>query len=226
MPPRPKADTEPTPVGTVHQAIRNVMADLGAITKSKTVTEGPARFKFRGVDDVMNALHDPLVKHGLTILPQVQERIQEARLTRSGQSTMTVTHLRVRFLFTGPDGSETFAEAWGEGQDSGDKSTGKAHSMAYKSALLQAFHVETEDTPDADTSMVESEPIRDAGPHPFIPTAEERIAGMAEPQREWLVAQWKAKGWPALRSLKADAGQADVDAIEALITEAEAQPPF
>jgi hypothetical protein len=133
----------------VFAAFLAVKADVEKIGKNQQVQSGPARFKFRGVDDVMNALHGPMSKHGLICVPQVQERLDETRSTSSGGS-MNVVHVRVRFAFYGKDGSTFHAEAWGEGQDSGDKATGKAHSMAYKSALLQAFHIPTEDTPDAD----------------------------------------------------------------------------
>ena len=145
----------------VYGAFLKVQADLEAIGKNKRVTEGPAKFNFRGVDDVMNALHAPMAEHGLICVPQVQERIPEARATRSG-GVMNVLHLRVRFTFYAADGSSFFCETWGEGQDAGDKATGKAHSMAYKSALLQAFHIPTEDTPDADHDSTEAAPIQQA----------------------------------------------------------------
>jgi hypothetical protein len=144
----------------VFAAFLAVKADVEKIGKNQQVQSGPARFKFRGVDDVMNALHGPMSKHGLICVPQVQERLDETRSTSSGGS-MNVVHVRVRFAFYGHDGSTFHAEAWGEGQDSGDKATGKAHSMAYKSALLQAFHIPTEDTPDADRdSTPASRPAR------------------------------------------------------------------
>lgn len=146
-----------TELTAVYAAFLAVQADLDAIGKNKRVTEGPARFNFRGVDDVMNALHAPMAKHGLICVPQVQERIPEQRQTKSG-SGMNVVHLRVRFTFYAADGSSFSCETWGEGQDSGDKATGKAHSMAYKSALLQAFHIPTDDLPDADTDSTEAAP--------------------------------------------------------------------
>lgn len=141
----------------VFEAFLAVLTDVEAIGKNRRVTEGPARFAFRGVDDVMAALHGPMALHGLICVPQVMERLQETRQTRNG-GTMNVTHLRVRFGFYGADGSSFHAETWGEGQDSGDKSTGKAHSMAYKSALLQAFHIPVEDTPDADFDTTPATP--------------------------------------------------------------------
>lgn len=135
--------------------LSEVQADLDGIAKDRRVTEGPARFLFRGVDDVMNALHPLLSRHRVLVLPQVQDRIPETRVSNGGKP-INVVHLRVRFTFVAPDGSSTYAEAWGEGQDSGDKATGKAHSMAYKSAMLQVFSIPTEpgtSVDDADTDQ-------------------------------------------------------------------------
>ena len=154
----PKDARMTTATPKVYAAFLAVLNDIDSIGKTNQIQSGPARFKFRGVDDVMNAMHGPMAKHGLICVPQVQERIPETRATSNG-GTMNVVHLRVRFSFFADDGSTFNAEAWGEGQDSGDKATGKAHSMAYKSALLQAFHVPTEDTPDADRDTTPAGPV-------------------------------------------------------------------
>ncbi len=198
-----------TAVPAVFAAFLAVCADMDGISKSRRVQEGPARFAFRGVDDVMNALHGPLAKHGLICVPQVQERTPEARQTRNG-GTMNVVHLRVRFAFFAADGSTFHAEAWGEGQDSGDKATGKAHSMAYKSALLQAFHVPTEDTPDADSDTTPAEPVRGAqrGPLPAGEDQWQQPVTDAVWVREWKTSVVAAKDDDDLRACWANLGAA------------------
>jgi hypothetical protein len=110
----------------------------------------------------MSALSPILAEVGLSIRPyEVLDRERETRATRNG-GTLYVTHLRVRYKLTAADGSCDFGEAWGEGSDSGDKATGKAHSQAYKSFLLQQFMIGTEDSakndPDA-TNPDQSRPI-------------------------------------------------------------------
>lgn len=144
----------------IYAAMIGVMADIGPIAKDRRVSEGPARFTFRGVDDVMNGVHDPFVRHGVFVLPSVLERLTETRQTSKGGS-MNVVHLHVRFTFYARDGSNVSGTAWGEAQDSGDKATGKAHSMAYKTALLEALSVATQDMGDADAV---NEP---AGPYTY-----------------------------------------------------------
>ena len=59
----------------VYQAINAVQADLSqvGIAKNRTNTQG-AGFKFRGIDDVLNALSPLLAKHGLVIIPRVISR--------------------------------------------------------------------------------------------------------------------------------------------------------
>lgn len=202
----------------VFAAFLAVQADLNAIPKGRRVQEGPARFAFRGVDDVMQALHPLMSKHGLIGVPIVQERIPEARATRSG-STMNVVHVRVRFVFYAADGSTFHMEVWGEGQDSGDKATGKALSMAYKSAWLQAFHIPTEDTPDADLDTTPAEPVRPRPPFDLdawavrvsVATDEATLRGLwhearadARPEDEETVAK-------VLQVRKAEVEKADVE---------------
>lgn len=139
----------------IYVALSRVMRDIGAISKSRQVQSGPARFAFRGIEDVQNALHPVLARHGVMVLPQVLERLDlPVRTTNSGGSQYTVA-LHVRYAFVGPAGDVIHASAWGEGQDSGDKATGKAHSMSLKSAMLQVFMVPTEDTDDADRNSPE-----------------------------------------------------------------------
>lgn len=151
--PDPDLPEGPIPLA---EAFRRVMADVDPIRKEKVGKAGGSEtYKFRGIDDVMNALHGVLARHGLIILPQVRERVPEKREAQSGRS-INVVHLKVRFRFFGPQGptepgiDRFYVETWGEGQDSGDKATGKAHSMAMKTAMLEAFQIPTEDLEDAD----------------------------------------------------------------------------
>lgn len=132
------------------------MAEVGAIAKEGQITEGPQRYKFRGIEQVQQRLQPILVKHGLVILPKTLARIDHpVRTTRSGGSMYAVA-LHVRFTVHGPAGDQLVMDAWGEGADSGDKASGKAHSMAYKTAMLEAFCIPTEaDTPDADRTVPE-----------------------------------------------------------------------
>ena len=140
----------------VYQAINAVQADLSqvGIAKNRTNTQG-AGFKFRGIDDVLNALSPLLAKHGLVIIPRVISRACTERASKAGGALFYVT-VEAEFDFvSAEDGSKTTARMIGEAMDSGDKATNKAMSAAYKYPAFQTFAIPTEGTPDADAETHE-----------------------------------------------------------------------
>lgn len=141
----------------VYKAINNVQAALSVdgIGKNRTNTQG-ATYKFRGIDDVLNALAPLLAKHQLCILPRVISRECTERLSKSGGNLFYVT-VEAEFDFVSTeDGSKHTVKTYGEAMDSSDKATNKAMSAAYKYAALQAFAIPTEGDNDADSSTHES----------------------------------------------------------------------
>lgn len=141
----------------IFESIAKVMEDIGAVEKDSTNEQ--QRFKYRGIDAVMNALNPALVKNKVFIVPQVLERTREERKTAKG-ANMIYTVLRVKYTFYAEDGSCVEAIVPGEGMDSGDKSSNKALAAAFKYACFQVFCIPTEEMkdPDADTHE-ESEKI-------------------------------------------------------------------
>lgn len=138
---------------TVFVLVNRVLAALPAIGKDSWNEQ--QRFHFRGIDAVLNNLNPLLAEHGVTVVPHmVLERIAGQRATKSG-GVMYEVNLHVRFRLYGPLGDFIEGEAWGEGTDSGDKATSKAHTAAQKAFLVQAFNVstkeQTEDEPDRNT---------------------------------------------------------------------------
>jgi hypothetical protein len=143
----------------------NVLRDLPAVGKGKRNTD--QQFNFRGIDDVVNALHECLAEHQVFYLPSTLERLTEVRQTRSGAS-LWVVHLHVAFTFFAVDGSNVTADTWGEGVDMADKATSKAHTFAQKSCLLEAFNVATADMVDPDATGEESRPPEPADPEQWF----------------------------------------------------------
>lgn len=130
-------------------AVQSALARKGIEKNRRNVAQG---FAFRGIDDVYGALAPLLAEHGLVILPHVLTRDVTERQTNKG-GTLIYTTLRVRYDFVcAEDGSSHAVVVDGEAMDSGDKSTNKAMSAAYKYACLQAFCVPTEGDNDADAS--------------------------------------------------------------------------
>jgi|CXWL01.1.fsa_nt_gi hypothetical protein len=135
----------------VYKAIVAVQGELAkeGIAKDKTCTQG-ATYKFRGIDDVYNALAPFLSKHGLCILPRILSKECVERMSKSG-SPLFYTTITAEFDFVcAADGSSHTVRTYGEAMDSGDKGCNKSMSAAYKYAVIQTFCIPTEGDNDAD----------------------------------------------------------------------------
>lgn len=135
----------------VFKAINRVQAALSktGIAKNRTNTQG-AGYKFRGIDDVYQAIAPLLAEHGLVVIPRMLKREVADRQSRTGGALFYVT-VEAEFDFvSAEDGSKATARTFGEAMDSGDKATNKAMSAAYKYAAFQTFAIPTEGDNDAD----------------------------------------------------------------------------
>jgi hypothetical protein len=134
----------------VYRAINAVQAELAKVGISKDRKNDAQGYKFRGIDEVYNALAPMLARNGLCILPRCTERICVERTNAKGTALFYVT-VRAEFDFvSSEDGSKHTVTTYGEAMDSGDKATNKAMSAAYKYAAMQAFSIPTEGDNDAD----------------------------------------------------------------------------
>jgi hypothetical protein len=142
----------------VYEAIAAITASLskvGIAKGRKTQQGGGASFSFRGIDDVLNALSPLLAEHKLCIFPRITNRASVERQTKSGGAVFYTTVSAAFDFVSAVDGSKHTAETIGEAMDSGDKSTNKAMSIAYKYAVFLTFCVPIEGTPDADGEVYE-----------------------------------------------------------------------
>ena len=163
----------------VHVAIARVAADIGAIAKDQKVQAGPAKFNFRGIDDVLNAIHEPLVTHGVSIVPTGFDVLdQTVGVTKSGGAQQHLMGL-VRFRIVGPAGDFIDAAVVAEAQDTSDKAASKMMSMAYKYLAFQTFSIPVEgamEESDRDSSPRE---VNQAGPRVTMDDIRGRIEGAA-----------------------------------------------
>ena len=139
----------------IYQAIIGVMSDIGVIGKEKKNAQ--QGFKYRGVDDVMNALQPVMVQHGLFVVPEIIDQRREERQTNRG-GNLIYSVCTVRYTFYAKDGSSVQCVVVGEGMDSGDKATNKAMSIAFKYACFQVFCIPTEEMKDPDAEVHEVTP--------------------------------------------------------------------
>jgi hypothetical protein len=136
----------------VYQAICNITEAMSKEGIAKTRKNAQQGYSFRGIDDVYAALSSLLAKNKLCMLPRVVSREVSEKLTKSG-GTLFYTVLMVEFDFvSAEDGSQHTIATVGEAMDSGDKSSNKSQSAAFKYAALMSFCIPTEG--DNDTENV------------------------------------------------------------------------
>lgn len=136
----------------IFQKMTSILKETKAITKSeKNQQQG---FKFRGIDNVMNDLHELFAKNDVFILQEVQDFTVDARPTAKG-GTLFYTRATIKFRYMTTDGSCVETVNVGEAMDSGDKGMNKAMSIALKYSLLQMFLIPTEEPKDPDRDTPE-----------------------------------------------------------------------
>lgn len=150
---------------SVYERVHKVLAELPAIGKNSVAPGNMGGYRFRGIEDITNALKPLLAKHGVFMVPTVVERQESGRTIGNGK-TMWVVDLLVRFTFYSVDDPKLFstskpgqsdehtswfqdhftAEVWGQGTDMGDKATQKAMTSAFKSMLAVTFCISDSDS--------------------------------------------------------------------------------
>lgn len=136
----------------IFESIAAVQADVDFIGKDKQVQSGGS-YRYRGVDQVLNTLHPLFAKYKVFATPEVLDVLfREIRKTAKG-GEVVYQALKVRYTFYAEDGTSVSATVVGEAMDSGDKSSNKCMSVAYKYACFQILSIPTEETsadPDDD----------------------------------------------------------------------------
>lgn len=138
---------------TIHEAVTAVMRDVHSVGKNEV--NAAQKFKFRGVDAVVNALAPAMRKHGLFIVPNAISVSYEIKQSANG-GQLQVCRATVEYSMHHSESETSISGAvFAEAFDSGDKATAKAMSVAYRTFLLQTFALPTDDKdPDADTYEV------------------------------------------------------------------------
>lgn len=176
---------------SIFEAINGVMKDCGAVGKDDFNPQ--QKYKYRGIDAIMNALNPALVKNGVFVTPEVIDEKREERETQRG-GLLIYSIIKVRYTFYAPDGSSVSAVVTGEGMDSGDKASNKAMSAAFKYACFQVFCIPTEEMLDSEQDSPEPTPRRKAKAdlqptqRPAPQPVKEDPKQAARPEREIMIA--------------------------------------
>lgn len=135
---------------TIQQALADVMRAVGGIAKKdRNQSQG---FNFRGIDAVVNAVSPALQKYGVLVIPSVED--YEYSTVEIGKNRTAMGHAKVKvtYSFIGPKGDAIRATVVAEAMDAGDKASAKAMSVAFRTALLQALCLPTDEIdPDANS---------------------------------------------------------------------------
>ena len=185
---------------TVVQALSAVMADVRAVAKKERNTSQGGGFYFRGIDAVVNAVGPALRTHGVVVTPHLDQiDRREGRTSKGG--TLNYVAVIVTYTFTGPAGDTMTATVPGEAFDSGDKATAKAMSVAFRTCLLQALTLPTDEA-DPDADVYDATAYHNTPRHPAPAPEQQAHQGTQEtfdPQAE-ATARWNdAAGLTALR---------------------------
>lgn len=125
-----------TDTRNIYHRMADIMKDITPVGMGgKNVIQ---RYDYRKFYDVADMLQPIMAKHQVFITSEVLEREQVERTT-SNDKQIFYTTIKVKYTFHAPDGSNLSSVSLGEGMDTGDKSTNKAMTAAFKYALGQAF---------------------------------------------------------------------------------------
>lgn len=139
-------------VPAIYAAVWAMMGDVQGVGKHGQMDPASrmGNYKFTRYDDLKRELGAACRAHGVMLQSEtinvVNERdFEDKRKTR--------VQIAMRYLFTSlVDGSTVKFEVVGESIDTSDKASGKAMTMALKTALTQAFMLAAEDTEDPDAT--------------------------------------------------------------------------
>lgn len=133
----------------IYESISSIMQESIAIGKEKYNEQ--QKFKYRGIDDVMNTFYPLLSKYKVFIVPEVLEQSREERQSKSG-GNLIYSILKIKYSFFAEDGTSVTSTVIGEGMDIADKASNKAMAVAMKYAMFQVFCIPTEEMPDPDAT--------------------------------------------------------------------------
>jgi len=141
----------------------NINERLAAILKAVPAVgkkeKGSLTYNFRGVDSVFNALHALFSEQGVYLRPELLSQTSERLEGVNRDGRIQITHIVkvvIRYHFTAPDGSTTFADGFAEAFDFSDKAAFKAQSMALKYVLTSMFLIPTQDVKDVEVDNIET----------------------------------------------------------------------
>ncbi len=131
----------------IYQRINAVMKEVTYVQKSDKKVNN--QYSFVSHDSVTAALHEPMARHGIVMVPAVAELIQDGN--------RTCVKMEIAFVNIDDPMDRIYIFHYGYGIDTQDKGIGKAVSYAVKYALLKMFCLETGDDVEKDSVEYKSQ---------------------------------------------------------------------
>jgi hypothetical protein len=188
----PMVQDPPNKASDVVQRIAAVMEEVTSVSKDDQFNGGATRYAYRGVDRVVKALSASMRKHKLVMLPVASGVPEYIPVTTSNGKPANMVRILVTYGIYGPEGDRVALTVPGEAMDSSDKAVSKAMSVAWRTALIQAFFLPTEEPdPDSEYQELGEERPRAQDPKGFQGTS---AAAQAEKLKQYddAIASWQA----------------------------------
>lgn len=189
----PVAPYEPGAAPPIHVLVAQILAEMPAIGKNRENTQ--QNFKFRGIDDVLDALNPIMSKYWVVCMPhEVIDVSHDARVSKGG-NPVYATYVTMKYRWYGPNGDWIETVGIGEGTDSLDKSTPKAMTGAYKYMLFEGLAIATRE-------VASLEPDHGPAPetvHPTLGALITRHEALPDDLRDKVRLQIQDKVWNGAR---------------------------
>jgi len=144
---------------TVHEAIVDLMANIGKVAKDGVNAQ--QGYRFVGIDQITELVQPKLAEFGLTVVTRVVDydiRDREGVNSANKPTFLQFATATVQYTITGPDGSSIDSVVVGHASDYADKAMNKALAAAAKYFFKQNFWIVTGDNEDADNITYDQAP--------------------------------------------------------------------
>lgn len=150
-------------VPEIYKSIAAIQKDIGGIKKNGVGPAAKGSFPYVKNDDILDAVHDLLVKHNVIVKPFLE---LDHTVDTSGTRTFLSAKVKLMNTYISTiDGSEYQVVTVGEGSDIGsDTATRKAVTQASKIANLLTFSIATGESAYDEEGVDRPEPAKTAAP--------------------------------------------------------------
>ena len=148
----------------IYEKMLKIQTELGIVAKNLNVSTGKGSYKAVSERDVIDAVKPLEDKYRVYSYPYSRavikdEKLENKRVVKEQEVTVTSIFMRLetKYRFVNIDNPQEYIEitTYGDGIDTGDKSTGKAMTYCDKYALLKGYKISSGEDLDAEASPSE-----------------------------------------------------------------------